>query len=163
LKEIGLSFDAWGLFVNLLLFYLSLLFLFSSLVSGPAVVAMPGLGDPEGPIDTDVASILTAIGDHLLAQELADAPRLRRVPSFHSRVPVHTRHMLGRAYSELYCLDSNCIVLSYLNRDSPFNYPDPKKRERAALLLATPEMVDREIDRVSRLAAIQAGRFHGLI
>jgi hypothetical protein len=71
--------------------------------------------------------------------------------------------MLGRAYSELFCLDNNCLSLAYLNGNSPMDYPDQAKLDRAALLLATPELVAQEIDRVSGLAAQQAGQIYGVI
>jgi hypothetical protein len=124
---------------------------------------MPRIGDHEGHLTSDTIEVLTNIGDHILAQEFQDAPKMGRVPSFLSRVPAPIRHMLGRAYAEMFLLDNNCLALAYLNGDSPTNYPDQKKRERAALLLATPELVEQELDRVSSLAAIQAGLLYGLI
>jgi hypothetical protein len=71
--------------------------------------------------------------------------------------------MLGRAYSELFCLDNNCLSLAYLNGSNPMDYRDQAKLERAALLLATPELVELEIDRVSSLAANQAGHVFGVL
>ncbi len=124
---------------------------------------MPSLGEPDGPIDSDTVSILTCIGDHLLAQELANATRSGEASSFLSRVPGPVRHMLGKAYAELYLLDDNCLTLAYLNGTSPTNYPDERKREQAALFHGTPQLVERELDQVSQLAAIQAGRFFELI
>jgi hypothetical protein len=70
--------------------------------------------------------------------------------------------MLGKAYSELYLLDDNCLTMAYLNGESPFRYPDPRKMDQAALLLATPQLVELELDQVSQLAAIQAGSAFGL-
>ncbi len=43
------------------------------------------------------------------------------------------------------------------------DYRDQAKLERAALLLATPELVELEIDRVSSLAANQAGHVFGVL
>jgi hypothetical protein len=136
-----------------------------SLVSGASVVAIPSLGEPDGPVDSDLATLLTCIGDHLLAQELADATRLGTPDraSFLARVPGPVRNLLGKAYSELYLLDDNCLTMAYLNGESPFKYPDQRKRDHAALLLATPQLVELELDRVSQLAAIQAGSAFGLI
>jgi hypothetical protein len=124
---------------------------------------MPQITEHEGRLGSDTVEILTNIGDHILAQEFQDAPKLGRVPSFLARVPAPIRRMLGRAYAEMFLLDNNCLALAYLNGDSPNNYPDQRKRDWAALLLATPQLVDQEIDRVSSLAAIQAGLMYGLI
>ncbi len=60
-------------------------------------------------------------------------------------------------------MDNNALALAYMNGDSPWNYPDQSKKERAALLLATPELVEIEIDNVSRSAAQQAGQVAGFI
>jgi hypothetical protein len=142
---------------------LILFFILFSLVSGSCTIAMPRIKEHTGRLSSATVEILTNIGDHILAQEFQDAPRLGRVPSFLSRVPAPIRRMLGRAYSEMFLLDDNCLALAYLNGDSPNNYPDQKKRDRACLLLATPQLVDQELDRVSSLAAVQAGLLYGLI
>jgi hypothetical protein len=134
-----------------------------SLVSGPCTIAIPHLGEPSGPLDTTTISILCDIGEHLLADERVNSFRLNRQPSFFSRVPSYLRHMLGRAYAELYCLDNNCLSMAYLNGTTPCTYPDQAKLDRAAILLATPQMVEAEIDRISSLAAQQAGAIYGVI
>ncbi len=155
-----------ALYITITLFltlHVTLDYVSFSLVSGASVVALPSLGQPDGSVDSDLATILCCIGDHLLAQELADATRSRAPASFLARVPAPVRNMLGKAYAELYLLDDNCLTMAYLNGESPFKYPDQKKRDRAALLLATPQLVDRELDQVSQLAAVQAGRAFGLI
>jgi hypothetical protein len=71
--------------------------------------------------------------------------------------------MLGRAYAELFCLDNNCLSLAYLNGTAPSIYPDQAKLDRAAILLATPQMVESEIDRISSFAAHQVGVLNGVI
>jgi hypothetical protein len=139
-------------------------FFFScSLVCGPCTIAIPHLGEPNGPIDSTTVSILQDIGEHILADARVNSLRNHRRPSFFSRVPSYLRHMLGRAYSELFCLDNNCLHMAYLNGTSPMLYPDQAKLDRAAILLATPQLVEMEIDRVSSLAAQQAGQVFGFL
>jgi hypothetical protein len=53
--------------------------------------------------------------------------------------------------------------MAYLNGTTPCAYPDQVKLDRAAILLATPQMVEVEIDRVSSLAAQQAGAVYGVL
>ncbi len=71
--------------------------------------------------------------------------------------------MLGRAYSEIYLLDNNCLSLAYLNGSLPSRYPDQAKFDRATILLATPQLVEMEIDRISSLAAQNAGAANGYL
>jgi hypothetical protein len=71
--------------------------------------------------------------------------------------------MFARAYAELYLLDNNALILAYLNGDLPSDYPDPAKRDRASIVMGTPQLVDLELDRVSGLAAAQAGHFFGFL
>ncbi len=163
---VGVSLNQSNLFllVNFTcISFVTYLFPFSSLISGPCTVAVPHLGEPNGPLDTTTVSILTDIGEHLLADERLNSFRSNRPPSFLSRIPSYLRHMLGRAYSELYCLDNNCLAMAYLNGSSPMAYPDQAKLDRAAILLATPQLVELEIDRISSLVAQQAALVHGFI
>ncbi len=128
---------------------------------GPCTIAIPHLGEPDGPLDSTTVSILCDIGEHLLADERVNSFRMNRPPSFFSRVPSYLRHMLGRAYSEVYLLDNNCLSMAYLNGSLPSLYPDQTKFDRATILLATPQLVELELDRVSSLAAQNAGAAHG--
>jgi hypothetical protein len=131
-------------------------------VAGPSTIAIPSLGEPTDRLDSATVSVLTAIGEHLLADERSNRARFER-GSFLSRVPSYIRTMLSRAYSEIYLLDNNALALAYLNGDSVMTYRDQAKRDRASILMGTPELVSIELDRVSSLAAIQAGQIMGLL
>jgi hypothetical protein len=53
--------------------------------------------------------------------------------------------------------------LAYLNGSLPSRYPDQAKFDRATILLATPQLVEMEIDRISSLAAQNAGAANGYL
>jgi hypothetical protein len=82
-------------------------------------------------------------------------------PDFISRVPAHTRHILGKAYAEIHCLNDQALTLAYLNGSSPMSYPDQKKKDRALLLYTTPELLEQEVDRVSSEFAQAVGHALG--
>jgi hypothetical protein len=67
------------------------------------------------------------------------------------------------AYSELYLLDEFALTMSFINKTSPFCYPDPAKLDKALLLLPHPELVEKDLDHASRLLAFCRGRSLGLI
>jgi len=93
------------------------------------------------------------MGDHLLRQSALKATHEKREPSLVSLVPPYVKNLLGRAYAEIYLLDDQALTLSYLNNRSPFCYQDQGKMNRAMLLLATPELVDLDMDAASALNA----------
>ena len=161
-------------FKKFLFVILILMLFFFSLVAGPALVATGRLGEHSDVLDPSGTHTLTTLGNHILAQELADHRRLTRAnleanlppppdPSFLSRVPAHFCRLLGRAYGELNLVHDEALTLSLLNQTSPHSYPDPEKRDRALLLVATEELLEQEIDRVSSLNAFKCGRTLQLI
>ncbi len=137
-------------------------FLFS-LVAGAASISIPHLGEPSSPIDSTVCELLTNFGDHLLQDGLTQSLIRGEQPSFLARVPAHTRHMLGLAYSELYCVEEHALTMAYLNGTSPHQYPDQRKRNRALLLYTSPELLEGAIDQVSSAYADQVASALGVI
>jgi hypothetical protein len=134
-----------------------------SLVAGAASISVPHLGEPSSPVDSTISELLTNFGDHLLQDGLTKALIRGEQPSFLARVPAHTRHMLGLAFSELYCVEEHALTMAYLNGTSPHSYPDQRKRNRAIMLYTTPELLDNEIDRVSSAYATEVGQALGVI
>ena len=143
-------------------------------MAGPAIVAVGRLGEHSDVLDPSGTHTLTSLGNHILALELAEYQELVRTnisanlppppdPSFLSRVPAHFCRLLGRAYCELHLLHDQAITLSYFNQTSPHSYPDPEKRNRALLLLATDELLEQELDCASGLNAFRCGRTLQLI
>ncbi len=132
------------------------------LVAGAASVALPHLGDPSSPLDPTSSELLTTFGDHLLEDARTSAAVRGIRPDFISRVPAHTRHILGQAYAEIHGLHDQALTLAYLNGTSPMDYPDPRKRDRALLLYTSPEILEQEVDRVSSEYAQAIGHALGL-
>jgi hypothetical protein len=85
------------------------------------------------------------------------------VPPFFSTVPAYFKEALRLAYAELYLLNDNAIVLSYLNGMTPFDYPDPAKFNKALLMLPSPDLIMRDLDLASGTLAARQGRALGLI
>ncbi len=133
------------------------------LVSASASIAMSNLGPSNGPIDSITAGYLTFMGDHLYKQEFDAAKLRKKQPPFLSTVPAYFTKALRAAYGEIYLLDEHALTLSYVNGTSPFAYPDANKIEKALLLLPSPELVERELDRTSSLLAFRQGRALGLV
>jgi hypothetical protein len=107
--------------------------------------------------------MLVNFGDHLLEDRRTKADLTGDQPPFLARVPAHTRHILGYAYSELFCLDDQALTMAYLNQTSPLIYPDVRKKNRTLLLYATPELYEIELDKVSSEFAAHNGRALGFI
>ena len=128
---------------------MSICYPFCSLVAAPAAVAVCHLETPSAALDSGICSTLTSMGDHLLRQDAISAEAEGRPPSLVSLVPPYVKKLLGRAYSELYLLDDQALTLSYLNNRSPFCYQSQSKMNSAMLLLATPELVDMDMDNAS--------------
>ncbi len=133
------------------------------LTSASAVASVSNLGPSAGPIDSVTAGYLTFMGDHLFKQERKAAREKKKEPPFIASVPAFFTRALREAYAEIYLLDDYALTMSYINRDSPFNYPDPAKIEKALLLLPHPDLIEQDLDRVSSLLAARRGRFLGLI
>ncbi len=133
------------------------------MASSPAAIAIPKLGPFDAPLDSVTVSILTNLGDHMLKQEHDLAIRKKKVPPFFSTVPAYFKEALRLAYAELYLLDDNAIVLSYLNGTTPFDYPDPAKFNKALLMLPSPDLIMRDLDLASGTLAARQGRALGLI
>ena len=151
-----------------------MVYLFSSMIAFPASLALASLGDPVGPMDLSMFEVLSDIGDHRIASMMEDyeedlAKSVRdnstppELPSLQVRVPAGSRKALRRAYSLIYLVHEHALTTSYFNRTSPHSYPDPDKLEQALLHLATPELVDLELDRVSSQYASARGRHLMLI
>ncbi len=124
---------------------------------------MPHLGDPSSPLDPTSSELLTTFGDHLLEDAKTVALVRGIQPDFISRVPAHVRHILGKAYAEIHCLQDQALTLAYLNGSSPMAYPDQRKKERALLLYTSPELLEQEIDRASSEYAQAIGQSLGFI
>ncbi len=133
------------------------------MVAGAAAISSPHLGEPSSPVDSTICELLTNFGDHLLQDGLTKALIRGEQPSFLARVPAHTRHMLGLAYSEFYGVEEHALTMAYLNGTSPQQYPDQRKRDRALLLYTSPEILESEIDRVSSAYASEVASALGLI
>jgi hypothetical protein len=127
------------------------------------MIATSSMGPFSGPIDSVTAGYLTFMGDHLLKTERDRAVAAKKKPSFIATIPAYFTRALRMAYGEIYLLDEYALTLSYINRASPFAYPDPAKAERALLLLPHPDLVERDLDHVSSLLASRRGRSLGLI
>jgi hypothetical protein len=132
-------------------------------VSASASIAISNLGQPNGPIDSVTAGYLTFMGDHLFKQELDAAKLRKKQPPFLSTVPAYFTRALRTAYGEIYLLDEHALTLSYINGTSPFAYPDATKVDKALLLLPSPDLIERELDRTSSLLAFRQGRALGLV
>jgi hypothetical protein len=144
-------------------FLICFLFFVIRLVSGAASIAMPHLGDPSSPLDPTTSELLTNFGDHLMEDAKTSALVRGVQPDFISRVPAHTRHILGKAYAEIHCLQDQALTMAYLNGTSPMDYPDQFKKNRALLLYTSPELLEQEIDRASSEYAQAVGQELGLI
>ena len=153
------------------------IFPFFSLASSSATIAVPRLGGrvgaPDVLIDSATCDTLLYLGDHLVSDEAADDEDSEDsadsdasddteavpIPSLVSRVSARFKRLLRRAYAEINCLDDNSIVLSYLNGNSPYDYPDQAKWNRALLMFPSNELIELEYQRFSSInSAIRASQ-----
>ena len=133
------------------------------LVSAPASIAIPHLGDFDGPLTSSICAELTNLGNHLLAESRSKALASGRTLTLVEAVPAHFLMALRRAYAEINLLDDFSIVMAYLNKASPTSYPDPEKLHRAMLLLPGEDLVEHERDQASQINALNYAFHHGII
>ena len=144
------------------------------MIAFPASLALASLGDPVSPLDPQMCQVLSDVGDHRIAavmqayedrvaKALRDHTPAPEPPPLQFRVPAGTRKALRRAYSLVYLVHEQALTASYLTASSPHSYPDPEKHSQALLSFPSPELIERELDRVSSQFAAARGRFLQLI
>ena len=113
--------------------------LYLRLAASSASIALPFLGEHSGPFDSLMCDTLTRLGDHLVQPSRSAVP-----DSLITRIPTHFKQSLRLAYSAIFLVDDNALTLSVLNGNSPLDYPDRSKFNKALLMVPTPELIELE-------------------
>ena len=132
------------------------------LVSGPAAIAVPNLGDYDGPFDSSICDNLTQLGLHSLARERQEAIASGLTPSLIQAIPAHSLNALRLAFAELHMLDDYSMVMGYFNHESPQSYPDPFKVRQALLLLPGDALLEHEYSMAMTFNSLNYNIFHGI-
>ena len=109
------------------------------------------MGGYQDRIDSATCDTLLYLGDQLVKDDFALAAVSNRRPYLVSRVPASFKALLRKAFAEVNLLDDNALVLSSLNGDSPFDYPDNAKLYRAMLMVPTLQLIELEFERFTNI------------